>query len=212
MWETIDEAVSLLTVLRSRFSEKYRISFSSWNRRLFVIAIYLSVQDYAIRNELGPEEVEKILFSGFIVEAGENCISIDSYNGERKEEELRDFFLKMLLVWEAGFVPEDKREQFLCTILFYPFLAVLENVKANEIEYRKIYEEYTAQKMWEEWDGRKIKWTKESCEEEIRVFWRRYSNHLDVIKQQKMFELLDRGYALREKWYMDKTNSEAEQC
>ena len=58
MWETIDEAVSLLTVLRSRFSEKYRISFSSWNRRLFVIAIYLSVQDYAIRNELGPEEVE----------------------------------------------------------------------------------------------------------------------------------------------------------
>lgn len=209
MREAIDEAVSAFAALSRIFENKYGITFSSWNKRLFVIAIFLSIQDYAIRKELGPKEVEETLFLGFIVKAEEKRIIIDAYNGGGEKEELDDFFLKMLLVWEAEFVPPDKREQFLYIMFFYPFLAVLETVRSPNDEYKDIYKEYMAQEMEKDWDGKKIKWTKNSCEEVLRNFWAAYSYGFDAVKQQKIFELLDKGYTLRSVEFIEKS-SEAE--
>lgn len=203
MWKVIDEAVSDFAVLRRRFEKTYRISLSSWNRPLFVIAIFLSIQDYAIQKNVGLEEVEEILFSDFIINTEGDHVIIDSYNGEEKDEKLYDFFLKMLLVWEAKLVAEEKKEQFLYTIFFYPLLTVLEKVEPNKEKYKDIYKEYTAQGAERDWDGRKIKWTKNNCEEELRNFLTTYDNRFDVVKQQKIFELLDKGYTLREVWYLE---------
>lgn len=197
MREVINEAVSSLASLRRKFEKRYGFNFSSWNKQLFVIAVFLSIQNYVIQNEIRPEEVEETLFSGFIIRNEEKRIIIDAYNAEERKEDLYGFFLKMLIVWESKFVPEDSKDQFVYTIFFYPFLAVLEKVCSSKEEYKSIYKKYMEQEMEKDWDGEKMKWTQISCEEEMRKFWTEYSDYTEVVKQQKVIELLDKGYTLR---------------
>lgn len=197
MRNVINEAVSEIAFLRGKFEKKYGCSFSSWNKQLFVIAIFLSMQAYVIRNKIRPEEVEEVLFSGFIIWNDEKSIIIDAYNAEEQKEELNDFFLEMLVAWEAGLVPEDRREQLAYTIFFYPFLAILEKVCPSKEEYTNIYKKYMAQEMEKDWSEEKIKWSLVNCEEGLREFWTQYDHHTSVIRQQEIFELLDKGYTVR---------------
>lgn len=208
MREVINEAVSSLVSLRRKFEKKYGFNISSWNKQLFLIAIFLSIQNYVIQNEIRPEEVEEVLFSGFIIRNEEKRIIIDAYNAEEKKEELYGFFLKMLIVWESGVVQEDRKEQFAYTIFFFPFLAILEKVCSSKEEYESIYKKYMAQEMEKDWDGGKMKWTQISCEEEMREFWAEYSDYTEVIKQQNVIELLDKGYTVRSIELIEKNRPE----
>ncbi len=197
MRKAVNKAVLAFDILRRDFETKYGVSIPSWSRRLFVIAVFLSVQNKAIQLGVCPDMVEEILFSGLVITTEEDRIKIDGYSADRDEEVYKSY-LQFFLYLEADFFPEDEKDRFVCTILLYPFLAVLNKIKP--LEYREIYMRYLEVGKWEDCVGGKIKWKKEICENDMINFLNEYNDSRNLSGRKENFELLDKGYTLRKVW------------